>query len=106
MRRSTRLERQIPVLVTSLDPSRRFCEECQTVAINAHGCGVIARESISAGTRVLLDLLSQERNTGGVVVDAISLDNSGENWLIGIEFDNFGNFWGVPDPPADWETQT
>jgi len=105
MRRSTRLERQIPILVTSLDPNRRVCEECETVAINAHGCGVIAPEKILLGSRVLLDLLTDDRHTSGVVVDAVALDNSGDNWLIGIELDNFGKFWGVLDAPSDWRTQ-
>jgi len=105
MRRSTRLERQIPVLVTSLDPSRSVCEECETVAINAHGCGVIAPVRIPPGCRVMLDLLTDERRTSGVVVDAVALDNSGDNWLIGIQLDNFGNFWGVLDAPSDWRTQ-
>jgi len=107
MRRSTRLEKRIPILVTSLDPSRRFCEECETVAINAHGCGVIAPEEIATGSRVLLDLLTDERHAnGGVVVDTIALSDSGENWLIGIELEQFGNFWGLSDPPSDWGAQT
>ena len=32
VRRSTRLSLQIPVVITSLDPSRNFREECKTVS--------------------------------------------------------------------------
>ena len=107
MRRSARIERKISVFVTSLDPnpSRRICEECHTVTINAHGCGVIASERVPAGTHVLLDLLAEPRQARGVVIDAVPLDNSGTSWLIGIELATFGNFWGIVDPPSDWAAQ-
>jgi hypothetical protein len=51
---------------------------------------------------VFIDLLTEERQAKGCVVDAVSLDNSGTDWLIGIEFDKVGNFWGLSDPPLDW----
>jgi len=38
-------------------------------------------------------------------VDAVPLDNSGENWLVGIELASHGNFWGLLDAPADWRNQ-
>ena len=106
MRRSTRIERQIPVLVTSLDPNRRICERCHTVTINAHGCGVVTHEWMPSGTRVLLDLLTDPRQAKGVVIDAVPLDDSKADWLIGIELANFGNFWGLLDAPSDWRTQS
>ena len=105
MRRSTRIETQIPLLVTSLDPQRRVCEECHTVAISAHGCDVRAHVRIPPGTRVLLDLLTEHRNAKGVVVDAVPLDNSGADWLIGIELETFGNFWRLSYAPPDWGTE-
>jgi hypothetical protein len=104
MRRSTRVDRQIPVLLTSLDPSQRVCEESQTVAVSAHGCGILLHERIRSGTRVVIDLLVEQRQTRGVVIDAIPTDNFGREWLIGIEFEQFGNFWGLPDAPSDWHT--
>jgi hypothetical protein len=106
MRRSTRIERQIPVLITSLDPRRSVCEECHTVAVNAHGCGVRLPEKIPPGTRVLLDLLTEERSAKGVVIDAVPLDGSGDDWLIGIELEASGSFWGLSDAPLDWLTET
>jgi hypothetical protein len=106
MRRSTRIEREIRLLITSLDPERRVCEECHTVSFSAHGCGVRAQERIRPGTRVLLDLLTEERSAKGVVIDAVPLDSSGDDWLIGIGLEIPGNFWGLPDAPADWLTET
>jgi hypothetical protein len=106
MRRSTRIEREIRLLVTSLDPQRSVCEECPTVSFNAHGCGVRAQERIRPGTRVLLDLLTEERSAKGLVIDAVPLDSSGDDWLIGIELETSGNFWGLSDAPLDWLTET
>lgn len=106
MRRSTRIEREIRLLITSLDPERRVCEECNTISFNAHGCGVRARERIRPGTPVLLDLLTEERSAKGVVIDAVPLDRSGDEWLIGIELETSGNFWGLSDAPLDWLTET
>jgi hypothetical protein len=105
MRRSTRVEKQIPVLLTTVDPRHSVCERCHTVAVNAHGCGVRLRERIAPGTPVFLDLLTEERNTKGVVIDAVALDNTGTDWLIGIELNTFGNFWGLPNAPSDWSAE-
>jgi hypothetical protein len=102
MRKSTRVEREIPVLLTSLDPRQSVCTKCHTVTINAHGCGVRLEQRIAPGTGVFLDLLTEERQAKGRVVDAVSLDNAGTDWLIGIEFAKVGNFWGLSDPPLDW----
>jgi len=103
MRRSTRIERQIRILVTSLDPGKRVCEECDTIALNAHGCGVRMQEKIPSGTRVLLDLLHMDKcSAKGVVIDVVPLENSEAKWLIGIELETAGNFWGLLEVPPDW----
>lgn len=106
MRRSTRIEREIRLLITSLDPERRVCEACHTVSFNAHGCGVRVQERIRPGTRIVLDLLTEERSAKGVVIDVVPLDRSGDEWLIGIELETSGNFWGLSDAPLDWLTET
>jgi hypothetical protein len=106
MRRSTRIEREIRLLMTSLDPERRVCEECPTVLFNAYGCGDRAQERIRPGIRVLIDLLTEKRSAKGVVIDAVPLDSSGDQWLIGIELETAGNFWGLSDAPLDWLTET
>jgi hypothetical protein len=102
MRKSTRIEREIRLLMTSLDPGRRVCEECHTVSFNAHGCGAWSQERIRPGTRVLLDLLTEEPSAKGIVIDVVPLDSSGDQWLIGIELETAGNFWGLSDTPLNW----
>ena len=68
MRRSTRLALQVGVLITTLDLRIQVCEECRTVAINAHGCGVIMQEPLKVGTPLLIDLLAQQRSKKARVV--------------------------------------
>jgi len=98
-RRSTRLSLQIPVVVTCLDPSLDFREECRTVVVNAHGCGVIVPESLKIATPVTVKLVSNGRCKKGRIVVATRVIDS---WLLGMEFDSPENFWGIETPPADW----
>ncbi len=103
MRRSTRLALQVGVLITTLDLRNQICEECRTVAINAHGCGVIMPEELKVGIPVLVDLLSQPRSKKARVVVCVSLAEAGpKTYLVGLEFETPENFWGIENPPADW----
>ena len=101
VRRSTRLSLQIPVVITCLDPSLDFREECKTVVVNAHGCGVILHERLQNETPVTVKLVSNGRSKKGRIVLAIPvIDNT--SWLLGLDFDSPENFWGIETPPADW----
>jgi hypothetical protein len=100
-RRSTRLPLQIPVVVTSLDPTSSFRKECTTEIVSAHGCAVIVPERLKDGTPVTMQLVSNGTSKKGRVVLAVPLLES-VSWLLGVELDSPGNFWGVRDPPADW----
>jgi hypothetical protein len=100
-RRSTRLSLQIPVVVISLDPACDFRKECKTEFVNAHGCAVIVEERMRDETPVVLTLVSTGASKKGHVVLAVPLLES-VSWLMGVEFDCPGNFWGVESPPADW----
>jgi hypothetical protein len=100
-RRSTRLPLQIPVVVTSLDPTCDFCKECETQFVSAHGCAVVVRERLRDDTLVTMKLVSNGASKTGRVVLAVPLLES-VSWLLGVEFDRPGNFWEVENPPADW----
>ncbi|MBZ5599497.1 MAG: hypothetical protein LAN83_14390 [Acidobacteriia bacterium] len=103
MRRSTRLALQVGVLVTTLDLRNQICEECRTVAINAHGCGVIMQEPLKVGIPVLIDLLAQERSKKAKVMVCVQLAEANrEAYLVGLEFETPENFWGIENPPSDW----
>jgi len=102
-RRSTRLSFRVPVVVTYLDPTCDFREQCETVVINAHGCGVIVHKKLEHETSVLVELVSTGASKKAHVVAAVpTLEATA--WLLGLEFDSpEKNFWRIEHPPADWE---
>ena len=102
-RRSTRLSLRIPVMVTHLDPTSDFREQCETVVINAHGCGVIVHKKLEHETSVLVELVLTGASKKAHVVAAVpTLEATA--WLLGLEFDSpEKNFWKIEHPPADWE---
>jgi hypothetical protein len=102
MRRSTRLELGFHVLLSSLDPSRKYFEEGRTVSVNAHGAGVVVGQSLPKGTPVMLDLMLESRWAKARVVDVVAVPGKEPRWLVGIALLELGNFWKVENPPEDW----
>lgn len=102
IRRSTRLPLEIPVLVTSLDAAVEFSEQCKTTLVNAHGCGMITERPLPQGIQVRLEIVRAKRQTTALVADVVSLGGNPETWLLGMELDHPGNFWGIEYAPADW----
>ncbi|HKN71454.1 MAG TPA: PilZ domain-containing protein [Terriglobales bacterium] len=105
IRRSTRLPLEVPVLVTSLDPARQFSEPCNTTLVNAHGCGVIAPREFEKGTQVRLEIVPAKRHTTARVAEVVPLGGDPETWLVGLELDVPGNFWGIEYAPSDWKIE-
>jgi len=91
-------------MVTSLDPTVPFSECCETISVNAHGCGLIASRAIPAGTPVKLDMLPEAKQATAQIVDVVPLGEDRNSWLIGTALDNPGNIWGLKRPPANWES--
>jgi PilZ domain-containing protein len=105
IRRSTRLPLEIPVRVTSLDAARPFSEQCNTTLVNAHGCGLIAPCEFGHGIQVRLEIVSAKRHTTARVAEVVPLGGDPETWLVGLELDVPGNFWGIEYAPADWKIE-
>ena len=103
MRRSTRIRWQIPIQITSVDPRVPFNETCETVAVNAHGCGVICHTPLEKGTPVKLGLLPDNREVMAHIADVVKLGEDGRAWLLGLQLDVPANVWGVRNPPHDWD---
>jgi hypothetical protein len=100
-RRSTRRSLEIPVVITSLDPTCDFRKQCKTGFVNAHGCGVIVPQLLKNQTPLMVELVSNGASKKGRVVLTVPLLEN-FSWLLGVEFDSPGNFWEVEHPPADW----
>jgi len=105
IRRSTRLPLEVPVLVTSLNPTVPYSEQCNTTLVNAHGCGLIVPRVLAQGIQVRLEIVSAKRHTTARVAEVVPLGGDPETWLVGLELEVPGNFWGIEYAPADWKIE-
>jgi len=105
IRRSTRLPLEVPVSVTSLNEDFPFAEQGQTTLVNAHGCGLISPRAPAPGIRVRLEIVSAKRHTTARVAEVVPLGGDPETWLVGLELEIPGNFWGVEYAPSDWKVE-
>ena len=103
IRRSTRLPLEIPVLVTSLNAAVTLSDQGTTTLVNAHGCGLIIQRPVPNHIQVRLDIVSAGRHTTGKIAEVVPLGGEPESWLLGIELDIPGNFWGIEYAPSDWK---
>jgi hypothetical protein len=105
IRRSTRLPLEVPVLVSSLDPACEFSVECTTTLVNAHGCGLVVERPLPRDLPVLLEIVPAKRKTTARIADVVPLGGTPETWLLGMELDTPGNFWGIEYAPSDWKVE-
>ncbi len=105
IRRSSRLPLEVPVLLSSLDRALTFSERCNTTLVNAHGCGLISPRALRTGIPVRLEIVSAKRHTTARVAEVVPLGGEPETWLVGLELDVPGNFWGIEYAPADWKIE-
>ncbi|HTR23434.1 MAG TPA: hypothetical protein VMI10_05575 [Terriglobales bacterium] len=105
IRRSTRLPLEVPVQVTSLSPHFSFSERCNTTLVNAHGCGLISPRALEMNLPVRLEIISAKRHTTAQVSEVVPLGGEPETWLIGLELQVPGNFWGIEYAPSDWAVE-
>jgi hypothetical protein len=108
-RRSSRIEKAIPLAVQGVDSSRApFREEVKTDAISCHGCSYQMKHEVLPGAMVVLDLGrgaigSSEWPTRARVKWIQKLNNSTDTaYGVAVEFESAGNLWGLPSPPEDW----
>lgn len=103
-RRATRVRAQLPVRVTSLDPSAEFSESCHTLVVNPQGCGVRLSRPLEAGLAVRLDELPTGMVVTARVANCVPLGTGDKYWLVGLALEQPGNVWGIHPAPADWES--
>ena len=71
--------------------------------MNAHGCGLILPRAVAHGVAVRLEIVSAKRHTTAHVSEVVPLGGDPETWLVGLELDIPGNFWGIDYAPSDWK---
>jgi len=109
LRRSTRIERSVPMFISGRDTAGQdFLERTSAVSINLHGCRYPSRHDLQVGSWITLQLgESALVETSATIVRAqvksVHLPQSPrELHHIGVELETPGNIWSIPAPPADW----
>jgi hypothetical protein len=102
IRRSTRLRVEIPLTLTSMDRRHPLSAECVALVVSPQGCGVRASQALPLETPVFLGDLPGGASASGRVASCLPLGSDGKYFLIGVSLYNFGNVWGVANPPEDW----
>src|SRR5579863_9315737 len=107
-RRSSRMEKAVPLAVQGMDAMRApYREEVTTATISCHGCAYRMKHEVLPGAIVMLDMghpanghskLSQAR------VKWIQKLNTTADpaYDVAVEFESAGNIWGITSPPEDW----
>ncbi len=52
-----------------------------------------------------LEIISAKRHTTAQVSEVVPLGGEPETWLIGLELQSPGNFWGIEYAPSDWAVE-
>lgn len=108
-RRSSRLEKAIPLAVQGVDASRApFQEEVTTLAISCHGCSYQMKHEVPPGAILVLDMAQRASGASGFPTRARvkwieKLHTYSEPaYGVAVEFESAGNVWGIASPPEDW----
>ena len=108
-RRSTRIERSVPLIVLGQDQlGQPFMERTASVTVSKHGCRYPSRHDYGVGTPVTLQLVgsivgSNKPQTVRAMVRSVHPPASlRELQQVGVELETPGNIWGIVSAPADW----
>jgi hypothetical protein len=109
MRRSSRVERQIPVLISGQDGmGQEFLEQTAAISLNLHGCRYVSRHLCQLGSWVTLQLMEAPMGAKpGTAVRAqvksvYPPPNPRDSCHVGVELEAPGNVWGIWPAPLDW----
>jgi hypothetical protein len=107
-RRSTRLDRNVPLVVLAQTKTGlSFQEKTSTVSFNLHGCRYPSRHEYPIGASVGLRVLQADGETVSPVIRAFVRSvhpprSPRELFQVGVELESPANIWNVPSPPPDW----
>jgi hypothetical protein len=109
VRRSTRIDKTIPLIVLGLNQrGESFMERTLSISLNMHGCRYSSRHDHVVGTEVTLQVVGlnipdEKPTTVRAVVRSIHPPASlRELHQIGVELETPANVWGIVPTPADW----
>jgi hypothetical protein len=109
-RRSTRIERPVPLLISGHDGlGQEFLERTSAVSLNLHGCRYPSRHDTHVGSWITLQIgeapLGEIVTTAKAQVRSVQIPrNPRDLYHVGVELEKPANVWRIPAPPPDWLT--
>lgn len=105
-RRSQRVLMQVSVRIHGMDSQgKKFEEEADTLAINAHGALILLNARVTSGSLLMLRNNSTKEEQECVV--AFLGPVRGNKCEIGLEFSaRRPSFWRIAFPPEDWSPKS
>jgi len=109
-RRSTRVERPVPLLITGHDGmGQEFLERTSAVSLNLHGCRYPSRHDCHVGSWITLQIgeapLGEIVTTVRAQVRSVQIPRTPRDlYHVGVELEKPENVWRIPAPPPDWLT--
>ncbi len=104
-RRSTRIDFVTTVLLSGKDAGGApFREFTQTSVVNLHGCRLRTSYRITVGMLVSIECPKAGMAGKGVCVRVWDAKSGATAYEIAVQLVRPQNLWGVPNPPADWES--
>ena len=108
-RRSTRIERPVPLLITGHDGlGQEFLERTSAVSLNLHGCRYPSRHDCHVGSWITLQI--GDSGVGEVVttvraqVRSVQVPrNPRDLYHVGVQLEKPANVWRIHAPPLDWQ---
>ena len=107
MRRSTRVPKELAILLTGSDmDGKGFSEMTRTVLLSRHGAGIISTYKLSAEQEIIIRYLDTNKEALVRVVGRIG--SEGEVYTYGVAFADPSNvdFWGVDFAPVSETEKT
>jgi hypothetical protein len=101
MRRSSRIPKELSILLTGSDlEGRGFSEMTKTVLLSRHGAGIVSTYKLYAEQEVIIRYLDTNREAVVRVVGRIG--SEGENFTYGVAFldPNLIDFWDIDFAPV------
>lgn len=100
MRRSSRIPKEIPILLVGSDmEGKMFSEQAKTVLLSRHGAGIVSEYKLSPEQELIIRSLETNKEAEVRVVG--QLGSQGESYTYGVAFLNQNiDFWGVEFPPV------
>lgn len=102
-RRSTRVDRVVPMVLSGRDASGQvFREETETCTVNLHGARLQTRHQILVGMQVTVENPASGKAEKAICV-RVEPPQPGEDFhYIAVQLVHPCNLWDITDPPEDW----